>query len=162
MSPLCLGGRVEGVVNGGVRSGTDSRGTTSQPGFAAELGVNNHTLNPGAGPRWFQVTYFPRPPTPLLMMKKLWCLSWTHLVYSLTVAGVGLNLALSFAVLLFLSEPRGCCCFFCHPSLPSRAVGFWGSSSPISLLLMGDLTSGGSQHVSSRLPPPSLSLSPLC
>lgn len=86
--------------------------------------LSNHALNPGAGAQWFQVTYFLRPPTPVLMMKKLWCLRWTHLVCSLTIAGVGLNLALSFAMPLFLGERKGCCRFFCQPLLPSTAMGF--------------------------------------
>lgn len=39
LSPLCPGGTAEGVVNGDVRSGTNSRGATSQLGGAADLEV---------------------------------------------------------------------------------------------------------------------------
>lgn len=79
----------------------------------------NHALNAGAGAQWFQVTYF--PPTPVLMKKKLWSLTWTRFVCSLAVAGVFLNPTLSFAVLLFLGEQWRCCCSFCCPR------GLWAS-----------------------------------
>lgn len=39
LSPLCPGGTAEGVVNGDVRSGINSRGATSQLGCAADLEV---------------------------------------------------------------------------------------------------------------------------
>lgn len=116
-------------------------------------GVNNCALNPEARTWWFQVTCFLRPPILVLTVKKLWCLSWTHLECSLTVAGDGLNLALSFAVLPFLGKQQDCCCSFCQGLWASRAAA---APSPCSSC------GTRSQLAPSMLSRTSFSLSPLC